>query len=202
MRYRTLILPALIAALLSCGNGAPKDALAEPVEVIVAALPDPVPLSRLLDSLKVDPQDVWFLVLKSERVFKVMTDSTELRRYTCVLGAHPVGDKRMEGDKRTPEGTFTFRSKRRPHQWHVFIHIDYPNAESRRRFAARKKSGEIPADASIGGEVGIHGVPEGMDQWITSEQDWTFGCIALKNADVDEIYPYITPWKTKLVIRP
>jgi murein L,D-transpeptidase YafK len=162
----------------------------------------PVPLSRIVDSLHIKPAELWLEVDKSERVFRVMHDSTELKQYVCVLGENPVGDKRMQGDRRTPEGTFTFRSKRRPHQWHVFIWIDYPNAESRRRFQERKRKGEIPANADIGGEVGIHGVPEGKDAWIVSGQDWTWGCIALTNADVDEIYPYIQPMRTIIRIIP
>lgn len=162
----------------------------------------PVPLGRIVDSLRIKPAELWLEVDKSERVFRVMHDTTELKRYVCVLGEDPVGDKRMQGDRRTPEGTFTFRSKRRPHQWHVFIWIDYPNAESRRRFQERKRTGEIPANADIGGEVGIHGVPEGKDEWIVSGQDWTWGCIALTNADVDEIYPYIQPMRTIIRIIP
>ncbi|MCI1753958.1 MAG: L,D-transpeptidase family protein [Flavobacteriales bacterium] len=202
MSFRASFFPALLIGWFSCGNVAPGKELQAPENSVVAVAKERVPLAQVLDSLKVDPQKIWFLVMKSKRAFKVMVDSTELRVYPCVLGEQPVGDKRMQGDKRTPEGTFTFRSKRRPHKWHVFIHIDYPNAESRRRFADRKASGEIPANAAIGGEVGIHGVPDGMDEWITTGQDWTFGCIALKNTDVDEIYPLITPWETTLVIRP
>ncbi len=160
------------------------------------------PLAVLIDSLGLDPKTIRFQVDKSERRFDVFVNDSILKTYACVLGEDPVGDKRMQGDRRTPEGTFTFRSKRRPHQWHVFIWIDYPNEESRRRFQERKRTGEIPANADIGGEVGIHGVPEGKDAWIGNGQDWTWGCIALTNADVDEIYPYIQPMRTIIRIIP
>ncbi|MBS1581368.1 MAG: L,D-transpeptidase [Bacteroidetes bacterium] len=176
----------------------PAVAVAAPVPVAVAD----VPLARLLDSLRLPAARLWLHVDKSERVMGVMVDTTELKRYPCVLGEHPVGDKMRQGDRRTPEGTFTFRSKRRHDKWHVFIWIDYPNAESWRRFKARQASGEVPANADIGGEVGIHGVPDGKDHWIDQGADWTWGCIALRNADVDEIYPYITPQRTRLVIEP
>lgn len=202
MSFKPLAFLSLMAAIPPFGNGALESIGQVPLGHAGVVAPGHVPLDHLVDSLRIAPESIWFRVRKADRIFSVMSDSMELRRYACVLGANPVGDKRMEGDKRTPEGTFTFRSKRRPHKWHAFIHIDYPNAESRRRFAARKASGEIPEGATIGGEVGIHGVPEGKDNWITSGQDWTFGCISLKNADVDEIYPYITPWGTKLVILP
>lgn len=202
MRIQLFALATLCIAplALNCQSNARQGADV-PLSVEVAARAS-VPLSRLIDSLHIKPEKLWLWVDKSERIFRVMNDSTEIKRYVCVLGEHPVGDKRMQGDRRTPEGTFTFRSKRRPHQWHVFIWIDYPNAESQRRFEERKKNGELPANADIGGEVGIHGVPEGKDHWIDQGADWTWGCIALKNADVDEIYPIITPWKTKLVIVP
>lgn len=201
---RNARLAFVLATLITLASGCSTAPAAIPAtsEARVMTLARPVPLARIVDSLRIKPAELWLEVDKSERVFRVMHDSTELKRYVCVLGEDPVGDKRMQGDRRTPEGTFTFRSKRRPHQWHVFIWIDYPNEESRRRFQERKRAGEIPANADIGGEVGIHGVPEGKDEWIVSGQDWTWGCIALTNADVDEIYPYIQPMRTIIRIIP
>ncbi len=201
LNARVAFVLATVLTLASGCSTAPASAITAP-KTREAPPAGPVPLSRILDSLHIKPAELWLEVDKSERVFRVMHDSTELKRYVCVLGENPIGDKRMQGDRRTPEGTFTFRSKRRPHQWHVFIWIDYPNAESRRRFQERKRTGEIPANADIGGEVGIHGVPEGKDEWIVSGQDWTWGCIALTNADVDEIYPYIQPMRTIIRIVP
>ncbi|MCC6402325.1 MAG: L,D-transpeptidase, partial [Flavobacteriales bacterium] len=69
-------------------------------------------------------------------------------------------------------------------------------AESRVRFERRRASGEIPADADIGGEIGIHGVPSGMDVLITTGVDRTLGCIAMRNADLDEVYAVIVPGRT------
>ncbi len=175
-----------------------------PAEAVAIAAPPHrnIPLARLVDSLQLDPKTIRFHVDKSERRFEVLVDDSLLKTYPCVLGEKPVGDKFHQGDRKTPEGTFTFRSKRRPHQWHVFIWVDYPNAESYRRFKERKAQGLIPAGKDIGGEIGIHGVPDGMDHWVEAGEDWTWGCIALKNADVDEIYPYIIPQKTVMEIVP
>lgn len=159
-------------------------------------------LATLIDSLRLDANTIRFHVDKSDRRFEVLANDLLLKTYPCVLGEKPVGDKFCQGDRKTPEGTFTFRSKRRPHRWHVFIWVDYPNAESYRRFKERKAHGLIPAGKDIGGEIGIHGVPDGMDHWIEAGEDWTWGCIALKNADVDEIYPYIIPQKTVMEIVP
>lgn len=160
------------------------------------------PLATLIDSLELDPKTIRFHVDKSDRRFDVRVNDSVLKTYPCVLGEKPVGDKFHQGDRKTPEGTFTFRSKRKHASWHAFIWVDYPNAESYRRFKERKARGLIPAGRDIGGEIGIHGVPDGMDHWIEAGEDWTWGCIALKNTDVDEIYPYIIPQKTVMEIVP
>ena len=77
--------------------------------------------------------------------------------------------------------------------------IDYPNDESRRKFNEAKINGEIPKDAEIGGEVGIHGTPENGEYLIDDKVNWTWGCISLKRDDVDEIYPYINE-STEIII--
>jgi murein L,D-transpeptidase YafK len=160
------------------------------------------PLAVLIDSLGLNARSVRFHVDKSERRFAVYVNDSLLKTYPCVLGEKPVGDKFHQGDRKTPEGTFTFRSKRVHDDWHKFIWVDYPNAESWRRYKERSVQGLIPTGKDIGGEIGIHGVPDGMDHWIDAGVDWTWGCIALRNADVDEIYPYILAEKTPLEIVP
>ncbi len=168
----------------------------------LAATPVIRPLSTIIDSLKIDARSIGFKVHKAQRRFEVLSRGRVLKSYPCVLGEAPVGDKLHQGDRRTPEGTFTFRSKRVHAQWHKFIWVDYPNAESWRRFNERKTQGLIPRGKDIGGEIGIHGVPDGMDHWVDSGADWTWGCIALKNADVDEIYPLIIPERTMMEVVP
>lgn len=160
------------------------------------------PLDSLLRCNGCTTSAIRFVVDKSERCFMVYAGDSILKVYPCVLGEQPMGDKWYQGDRRTPEGTFTFRSKRVHGQWHKFIWIDYPNAESWRRFRERRSKGLIPEGKDIGGEIGIHGVPDGMDHWVEAGADWTWGCIALRNADVDEIYPHITPHSTVIIIQP
>ncbi|HRH38796.1 MAG TPA: L,D-transpeptidase [Flavobacteriales bacterium] len=161
-----------------------------------------VALAHLMDSLHLDPRSIRFHVDKSEHRFDVIINDAVRKSYRCVLGEKPVGDKLHQGDRKTPEGEFTFRSKRAHDQWYKFIWVDYPNDESWRRYRERQREGLIPAGKDIGGEIGIHGVPDGMDHWIDAEADWTWGCISLKNADVDEIYPYIIPKRTTILITP
>ena len=209
---RHLLLPLLFPLVAACQRPAGENVTTHPAAVpeVAEVVRDPVPLQRLVDSLGIDPARIRFRVIKSQRVFEVLGGApgpasdrdTVLKRYPCVLGENPVGDKFMQGDRRTPEGVFTFRGKRVHDQWHKFIWIDYPNAESWRRFRERRASGSIPAEADIGGEIGIHGVPEGMDDWIVQGVDWTWGCIALRNADVDEIYPYVRVQRTTIAIEP
>lgn len=160
------------------------------------------PLAQVLGGMGLSPGEVHFKVDKSERRFEVVVHGIVVKAYACVLGEVPDGDKMIQGDRRTPEGVFGIRSKRLHDKWHAFVWVDYPNAESRRRFEQRKREGVIPADATIGGEIGIHGVPKGMDHWVDAGVDWTFGCIALKNADMDEIHPYIKQGTTTISIVP
>ena len=78
--------------------------------------------------------------------------------------------------------------------------IDYPTAADREKFNARKKRGEIPANASIGGGVGIHGVWPHEDFVVDRYKNWTLGCVSMKNDDVKEIYAFINTG-TKVTIR-
>jgi murein L,D-transpeptidase YafK len=198
-----LFLLAFTLAAVACHSKAQEgQAAPERPASVAAAYPQQVSLVRLLDSLSIPASSVHFKVDKSERRFDVLAGDSVLCTYPCVLGERPEGDKEYQGDRRTPEGVFTFRSKRVHPQWHKFIWVDYPNAESWRRYRQRKAEGRIPAGKDIGGEIGIHGVPEGMDHWITEGQDWTWGCIALRNADVDEIYSVIVQGRTRMEVAP
>jgi murein L,D-transpeptidase YafK len=148
-------------------------------------------LAFLIDSLQVKQHNISIQIDKSDYILMVLNKTEILKSYRVVLGSNPKDDKRMEGDRCTPEGTFHIVSKYPHKSWRKFIWIDYPNDESRRKFKEAKLNGEIPKDAKIGGEIGIHGTPEGSDYLIDDKVNWTWGCISLKRKDVDEIYPYI-----------
>ena len=148
-------------------------------------------LAYLIDSLQVKQYNISIHIDKSDYVLSVMNKEEVLKSYSIVLGTNPNDDKRMQGDRCTPEGTFHIISKYPHKSWRKFIWIDYPNDESRRKFKDAKAKGDIPKDAKIGGEVGIHGTPSNGDYLIDDNINWTWGCISLKRQDVDEIYPYI-----------
>lgn len=137
---------------------------------------------------------------KSDYTLSIFTADTLVKKYDVVFGGNPIDDKHKEGDKCTPEGVFGMRDKYPHRNWEKFIWIDYPNEDSWRKFNKRKADGIIKEGETIGGEVGIHGVPDGMDHMIDNKQNWTLGCISMKNNDVNEIYPYITKL-TKITIQ-
>ena len=158
-----------------------------------------IPLVVLIDSLQVKQHNISIQIDKSDYLLMVLNKDVILKSYRMVLGSNPIDDKRMQGDRCTPEGTFHIVSKYPHKSWRKFIWLDYPNDESRRKFNEAKINGEIPKDAEIGGEVGIHGTPENGEYLIDDKVNWTWGCISLKRDDVDEIYPYINE-STEIII--
>jgi murein L,D-transpeptidase YafK len=110
--------------------------------------------------------------------------------YPVVFGNNSLSDKKMQGDRNTPEGTFRIVHKRVHDKWCRFMAIDYPNAESRAKFNIRKQRGEIPANAQIGGSIGIHGTWPREDFVVDHFRNWTEGCISMKNSDVKEVYGF------------
>lgn len=145
-------------------------------------------------------EELSVLIDKSDYILSFIHADTVVKEYPVVLGYNPEGDKMQEGDYKTPEGTFGVRSKYGHKNWKYFIWIDYPNEESWSKFKKRKADGTIDKSAKIGGEVGIHGTPEGMDNMIAEGTNWTYGCISLTRKDVAEIYPFIHE-KIQIVIQ-
>ena len=137
---------------------------------------------------------------KSDYELSVFDEKGWYATYPVVFGNNSLDDKKMEGDKKTPEGTFKIISKRVHEKWYRFMAIDYPTKESWEKFNARKKRGEIPASASIGGAIGIHGTWPQEDFIIDKYKNWTLGCISMKKDHVLEVYGF-TPIGTKVVIR-
>jgi murein L,D-transpeptidase YafK len=157
-------------------------------------------LSEIIESGHLDKSKISILIDKSDFKMYVKIGLQKLKEYPVVFGKNTVDDKLMQGDNCTPEGIFQMITKYPHKDWSKFIWINYPNGESWRKHNSAKRNGKIPGNAKIGGEVGIHGVPKGMDFLITTRYNWTLGCISMKNKDVDELYPYILK-STKIEIR-
>ena len=143
---------------------------------------------------------IYIIIDKSDYELQVYDDKGWYATYPVVFGSTSLDDKQMEGDKKTPEGSFKIISKKLHPKWDRFIMLDYPTKESYEKFNERKQRGEIPRNATIGGGVGIHGTWPHEDYQVDKYKNWTNGCIALKNEDVEDLYDYL-PVGTKVTIR-
>jgi murein L,D-transpeptidase YafK len=149
-----------------------------------------ISLDKLLDSLKLNKTHAMIRVSKLNYLLSISIDSKVIKSYPVVLGSDPVHDKLREGDRCTPEGKFKIKAMYPHKAWSKFIWFDYPNIESYKKHNQAKKKKEIPTNSTIGGDVGIHGVPNGADYVIDQKQNWTWGCVSLKNKDINEIYRF------------
>lgn len=120
------------------------------------------------------------LVDKSARTMYLMESGTVVKEYRVVLGGQPRGHKIQEGDERTPEGIYTLDFKKEDSAFHRSMHVSYPNVKDIEN--ARRKGVEP------GGAIMIHGQKNGWEKlsFISKYVDWTDGCIALTNAEMDE----------------
>jgi murein L,D-transpeptidase YafK len=150
-----------------------------------------IPVTKLIDSLNIDVKKIYLLIEKHEYLLSILSDSMLIKQFPVVFGKNPIDDKLREGDYCTPEGTFCIVNKYSHSKWSKFVLIDYPNQESWRKFNNALNNGIIPSDSRIGGEIGIHGVPEGEDIAIDVRDNWTLGCISMKRDDINELYEVV-----------
>lgn len=132
-----------------------------------------IPLSEVkIDKVVVD---------KSARRMYLLSQGEVVRSYRIALGDNPQGHKREEGDERTPEGTYTLDYKNENSIAHRSIHISYPNAADKANAASQ--------GVSPGGDIMIHGQMNGFGALakVMQQRDWTNGCIAVTNKEMDEI---------------
>lgn len=177
-------------------NGRPIDKVNPQSDTTIAdSLHYGVNPDSVIKSNAIPIDKISIVVSKTNYTFQLRYGSFIIKTYPCVFGLNPVDDKRMEGDRCTPEGTFKVIMKFPKHEWYKFIWFDYPNEDSWKKFNASKAKGEIPKDASIGGKVGIHGVGLGdnrYDYTVDQRDNWTWGCIHLKNKDLDEVFNIVS----------
>lgn len=136
-------------------------------------------------------KEVWILISKSEYTLAIMHQEDTLKLYPAVFGFNPKDDKRREGDGCTPEGEFKVISAYKHRKWNKFIFYNYPTSDSWQKHKQAKREGKIDKNATVGSELGIHGVPKGYDYMIDTCKNWTLGCTSVKNKDINEFYPYI-----------
>jgi murein L,D-transpeptidase YafK len=147
------------------------------------------------------PQSPMYIVINKKKYELSVYDAQGwFATYPVVFGNPSLEDKKMEGDRNTPEGSFKIVQKNVHYKWDRYMGIDYPTKESLAKFSARKQRGEIPASAKPGGGIGIHGTWPGEDIVVDRFTNWTNGCISLKRADVEDLYSYL-PIGTPVTIK-
>lgn len=135
------------------------------------------------------------VVEKQKRLMTVYNGKRALKTYRIALGGNPVGHKQHEGDSRTPEGSYIIEAKNPRSSFHLSLKISYPNRTDTRN--ARRKG------LSPGGAIMIHGTPSGLSTLnkMGFYSDWTAGCIAITNAEIEELFAAVRVG-TPILIRP
>jgi murein L,D-transpeptidase YafK len=148
------------------------------------------------------------VVMKSKRRLELYSDDKLVRTYKVGLGLNPVPDKVRQGDRATPEGEFYVFTKNDKSAFYLSLGISYPNVEDAERglrdglisraqhdaiVRAIKRKATPPQNTALGGDIYIHG--------NGASSDWTWGCVALENEDVKELFDSV-PVGTPVTIRP
>ena len=135
------------------------------------------------------------VVEKNRHTLSLYKEGKLLAAYHAAFGGDPAGPKEREGDNKTPEGRYLLDYKNAGTGYHKAIHISYPNAQD---IARARKLGVQP-----GGAIMVHGQKNnyGWASFITQRFDWTLGCVALANDDMDEVWDHVEVG-TPIEIRP
>jgi murein L,D-transpeptidase YafK len=135
------------------------------------------------------------VVLKKQHTLQLLSQGKVIKTYKVALGGDPVGPKTRQGDHKTPEGVYVLNFRNAHSQFYKSMHISYPNehdqAEARRR------------GVSPGGDVFVHGLPNGYGAIGAAHRlkDWTDGCIAVTDEEMDEIWGSVSDG-TPIEIKP
>jgi murein L,D-transpeptidase YafK len=135
------------------------------------------------------------IVVKSQRSLTLLSHGKVMRAYKVALGGSPVGAKEQQGDHKTPEGHYVLDRRNAKSHFYKSIHVSYPNERDRQRASQR--------GVAAGGDIMVHGLPNGFG-WLGAAhrtRDWTDGCVAVTNAEMDEIWELV-PDGTAIDIRP
>jgi murein L,D-transpeptidase YafK len=135
------------------------------------------------------------VVIKGKRVMLLMNNGEILKVYRVSLGKQPVGHKSRQGDQKTPEGTYVIDSRITDSKFYLALHISYPNDSD------VKNAQGLGVDP--GGNIMIHGLPNGLAKKVGKLHrltDWTDGCIAVTNSEMEEIWQMV-PDNTTIEIK-
>ncbi len=168
------------------GQGSFKVALL--AMLVVAA----IPARAQLPSFAHQPVDL-VVVYKEARLLQLRKSGQIVRSFDIALGVEPEGHKLYEGDGRTPEGVYTLDWRNPDSQFYRSIHISYPREDDRE---AALRRGQSP-----GGMIMIHGMPNGRRAVDMGHplSDWTNGCLAVTNDEMDEIWSLVEDGTTIII---
>lgn len=135
------------------------------------------------------------LVIKSQSKLFLLKSGIKTKEYHVVFGANPKGHKQKQGDERTPEGKYQIDYKNNKSAFYKSMHFSYPSEQDQKRAKKNK--------VNPGGDIMIHGQKNGLGwlSWISQRFNWTDGCIAVKNKEMDEIWQLVDVG-TPIEIRP
>lgn len=158
--------------------------------------------------------ETWILVDTEQRTLQLWDGETVVRTWgNIAIGSGGAARSRSVGDRTTPLGTFRIAGIREETRYHRFFALDYPALDDARRAYARGRISESelaairhahehgmepPSSTPIGGNIGIHGLGSG-DPRIHQDFNWTDGCIALTNEQVDELAQWVHPRMTVVI---
>lgn len=126
------------------------------------------------------PEVTRVAVFKANRRMYLLNQKSALKAYNVDLGFEPIGDKKVEGDGKTPEGHYLIDRRNPQSRFHLSLGIDYPRAHD---IKEAKALGQPP-----GGDIFIHGQGNAL---TNLGRDWTWGCIAVTNDEMEEVYSMV-----------
>jgi murein L,D-transpeptidase YafK len=170
----------------------PWVALGLAAALVVLAVTPGEPVRAQIPHFKPAKADL-VIVRKAARSLELLEAGRVIASYRIALGRAPDGPKRQEGDGRTPEGVYTLDWRNANSNFHRSLHISYPRAWDDLR--------ALRWGVSPGGEIMVHGLPNGVSAARVGHPyvDWTDGCIALTNEEIDEIWARVDDGTTIII---
>lgn len=162
----------------------------------------------LLSTTLLQANEYQLLISKKNKELVVEKEGEVIKKYHIATGKGGKGTKRKQGDSKTPQGVYRISKFKESSRFHFFIQLDYPNlvdawygyknkvidSKEFKRIATAYKNREIPPqDTKLGGFIGIHGLGEENEKKLAIHQDinWTEGCIALTNAEINDLRKFV-----------
>ena len=165
-------------------------------------------ITFLFSASALQASEYQLLISKKNKELIVQKEGETVKKYHIATGKGGKGTKRKQGDSKTPQGVYRISKFKKSNRFHYFIQLDYPNlvdawygyknqvidSKEFKRIATAYKNREVPPqDTNLGGFIGIHGLGEETEKKLAIHQDinWTEGCIALTNAEINDLRQFV-----------